>query len=86
MDLDFPGETSGSSPYFAPGFALGYAILLGDVWGPEQAEDAARFFAAHDFSDTFAYGISPEHWHPWSRGIILAGALRSQGWRGPSPN
>ena len=45
MDLDFPGETSGASFYFAPGFALGYAALLADLWGPEKAEDAVRFFA-----------------------------------------
>jgi hypothetical protein len=65
MDLDYPGEISGVSLYFAPGFALGYAALIANICGPEQAEDAARFFAAHDFTDTLAYGISPDHWHPW---------------------
>ncbi len=66
MDLDYPGEISGVSLYFAPGFALGYATLLADLCGLDKAEDAVRFFAAHDFTDTFAYGISPEHCHAWS--------------------
>jgi hypothetical protein len=86
MDLDFPGETSGVSPYFAPGFALGYAAALAHLWGPEEAEGVARFFAAHDFSDTFAYGISPDHWYPWTRALILGRDPRTQAWRASCSN
>ncbi len=86
MDLDFPGETAGVSPYFAPGFALRYAAMLGDLWGPEEAQDSARLFEAHTFSDTFAYGISPDHWHPWSSAITLARAPRLRRWRDLSAN
>lgn len=80
MDLDFPGETSGISLYFAPGFALGYAVLVANLWGPEKAEDAARFFTAHDFTDTFAYGMSPDHWHAWSCAVNFARIPTTQGW------
>jgi hypothetical protein len=86
MDLDFPGEISGVSLYFAPGFALGYATLLADILGPEEGESAARLFAAHDFSDTFAYGISADHWHPWPWGTILARGWRTHGRKDPSAN
>ncbi len=86
MDLDFPGETSGASLYFAPGFALGYAVLVAHLCGVDKAEDAARFFAAHDFTDTFAYGISPDHWHPWSRVMSLIGTPHTQAWSGPHTN
>jgi hypothetical protein len=81
MDLDFPGETSGVSPYFAPGFALGYAAALANLRGLEEAEGVARFFAAHDFSDTFAYGISPDHWYSWTRVTILGRDPRIQAWK-----
>jgi len=81
MDLDFPGETSGLSTYFAPGFALGFAAALAHLRGPEEAEGVARFFAAHDFSDTSAYGISPDHWYPWTRVIIVGRDPRIQAWR-----
>jgi hypothetical protein len=81
MDLDFPGETSGVSPYFAPGFALGYAAALADLCGAEEAEGVARFFAAHDFSDTCAYGISPDHWYPWTRAILLGRDPRIHAWK-----
>ncbi|MBW8004451.1 MAG: hypothetical protein FVQ06_01535 [candidate division NC10 bacterium] len=86
MDLDFPGETSGASFYFAPGFALGYAALLADLWGPEKAEDAVRFFAAHDFTDTIAFGICPDHCHPWPPAISLPRTQRIQGWKDPCAN
>ena len=46
----------------------------------------ARLFAAHAFSDTSAFGISPDHWHPWSRAMIPARVSRSQGWRALSVN
>lgn len=86
MNLDFPGEISGHSLYFAPGFALGYATLLADILGPEEGKNAARLFAAHDFSDTFAYGISPDHSHPWHRAILLARGWHTHGWKGPCAN
>lgn len=85
MYLDFPGETSGASLYFAPGFALGYAVLVANSRGPDRAEDVARFFAAHDFTDTFAYGISPDHWHPWSWVMSLA-LPQADGGSGPHAN
>ena len=86
MDLDFPGETSGVSPYFAPGFALGYTAALAQLRGPQEVEDIVRFFAAHDFSDTLVYGISPDHWYPWPRAMILGPGPRTQGWKGPWNN
>jgi hypothetical protein len=52
----------------------------------EKAENAARFFAAHDFTDTFAYGISPDHWHPWSRTMGLTHAPRPHAWSDPHTN
>ncbi|MFQ5881317.1 MAG: hypothetical protein ACE5I9_02415 [Candidatus Methylomirabilales bacterium] len=80
MELDFPGESSGLSLYFAPGFAAGYAALLADLEGPEEGEYAARLFAAHAFSDTFVYGISPNHWHPWPRAATLEHTRRTAAW------
>jgi hypothetical protein len=87
VNLDLSGETSGTSPYFAPGFALGYAALVADFWGPKVAEDAVRLFVAHAYTDTSAYGFSPDHWHPWTLATIFpTQSLTTYGWRGPCVN
>ncbi len=86
MNRDCPGELSGESFYFAPGFALGYATVLADILGPDEGNHAARLFAAHDFTDTFAYGISRDHWHPWPRATAPADGSQARGWKGPSAN
>lgn len=36
MDLNFSAESAGARLCFAPGFALGYAALLVDLWGREE--------------------------------------------------
>ena len=87
MEFDYPGETCGTSHYFAPGFALGFAAVLADFWGPKEAEDAVRLFTAHAFTDTSAHGFSPDHSHPWTpTALFPTHAYRTHGWRGPCVN
>ena len=86
MELDFPGEAYGLSLYFAPAFAAGYAALLADLQGPEEGEYTARLFAVHALCDTYAHGLSPDHWQPWPHSAVLEHALRATAWGGSHPN